>query len=131
MRFPPEGVHYLVDAYINKFKLETIPFYNIDPQKNCFVSVEGETARVYDFISDNQTDRAIAKAMCDKLWPGWDRRIIKNGLRTKYRIDHVGGPLRLTVHAQEAVSAVNHSLLSFGLIATISAIKQVIQGRER
>lgn len=46
MRIPQEGVHYLVDAYINKFKLETVPFYNIDPQKNCFISVEGETARV-------------------------------------------------------------------------------------
>ena len=46
MRLPEEGVHYITDAYINKFKLKTTPFYNVDPQKNVFVSVRGETVRL-------------------------------------------------------------------------------------
>ena len=46
MRIPLENRHYLTDAYINKFKLQTMPFYNVDRQGNCFVSIHGETVRL-------------------------------------------------------------------------------------
>lgn len=46
MRIPLKDRHYLTDAYIDKFKLKTKPFYNVDPQKNCFVSVKGKSVRI-------------------------------------------------------------------------------------
>lgn len=97
MRIPLENRHYLTDAYINKFKLQTIPFYNVDRQGNCFVSIHGETVRLNDFQSDNKEERARAKAMCDKLWPGWDKRIIEMGLRKKHRIDNIIAYYKLTI----------------------------------
>ena len=46
MRIPLKNRHYLTDAYIRKFGLETKPFYNVDPEKNCFVSVKGHTVKI-------------------------------------------------------------------------------------
>ena len=46
MRIPLKDRHYLTDAYINKFNLETKPFYNVDPEKKCFVSVRGHTVKI-------------------------------------------------------------------------------------
>ena len=46
MRIPLEDRHYLTDAYIRKFNLEVKDFYNLDPEKQSFVSVHGRTVRI-------------------------------------------------------------------------------------
>lgn len=99
MRVPLEHRHYLTDAYIEKFNLATRPFFNVDPQKNCFVSVRGVTVRVNDFSSKNPEAKARAKAMCDTLWPGWDNRVrtVEKDLQVPLKIDHIMDYYNLTI----------------------------------
>ena len=61
-------------------------FYKLNYTREIFISF---LLFNLDFQSDNKEERARAKAMCDKLWPGWDKRIIEMGLRKKHRIDNI------------------------------------------
>ncbi|XP_046851926.1 putative L-amino-acid oxidase YobN isoform X2 [Xenia sp. Carnegie-2017] len=98
MRIPTHKRHYLTDCYIHKFGLKKKPFYNVDPEKHCFVKVKHRAVRVSAFRSNNCKERAEAKEMCDKLWPGWDENIKKKQLRKHYKIDNIMDYYSLTIN---------------------------------
>lgn len=53
MRIPTHKRHYLTDCYIHKFGLKKKPFYNVDPEKHCFVKVKHRAVRVSGKIKNN------------------------------------------------------------------------------